>query len=103
MRKTERKAPPRPGWQAAADVLGAEGDLLARIPVFVVRGNREIEISGCEGILEYGEERIVLETGGSCCVVTGRGLTLGDFSEGFLSVRGEIGSLRFGGNGEEEA
>ena len=101
MRKSERKAVRKPGWQAAAELLGAEGDLLARIPVFVVRGNREIEVKGCAGILEYDGERIALEMDGEICVVTGHGLTLGDFSEGFLCVRGEIGSLRFAEEEEE--
>ena len=44
---------------------------------------------------EADGERIVLETGAETCVVSGRGLTLGDFEDGFLRVRGEIGSICF--------
>ena len=94
MRNTEKTAR-KPAWQTVSDLTGAEGDLIARIPVFVVRGNREIEVEGCAGILEYDGERIVLETGAETCVVSGRGLTLGDFEDGFLRVRGEIGSICF--------
>ena len=85
-----------PLWQRAAKAAGAEGEMLARIPVFVIRGGREMEVSGCVGILEYDEGRIVLAMERGETTVTGTGLTLEDFEEGTLTVRGEIAGVRFG-------
>ncbi len=91
---------PRPLWQTAAEAVGAEGDLLARIPVIVVRAMREAEITGCVGILDYGPERVVLQMEREVWVLTGDGLTLEDFRDGTLTVCGVIHGVRLGG--EEE-
>lgn len=91
----------RPLWQTAERLTGAEGEMLARIPVFVIRGMREVETSGCAGILEYGPERVVLALERGVCAVRGRGLTLEDFEEGTLFIRGEIDGINFDGDGEE--
>ena len=87
-------------YQTAAEWMGAEADMIAPIPVFIFRGRREIEAAGCDGILEYGPEKIVLSAMGELFTVKGRGLTLEDFSDGDLFVRGEIGTAFFG---KEEA
>ena len=92
-------------YETAAEWMGAETDRIAPLPVFILRGRREIEASGCDGILEYGPERIVLSAKGEIFTVNGRGLTLEDFSDGELFVRGEIDGtsfgLNFGERGEE--
>ncbi|MBQ3636828.1 MAG: YabP/YqfC family sporulation protein [Clostridia bacterium] len=100
----ERPAKMRTGkrlYQTAAEWMGAEADMIAPIPVFIFRGRREIEAAGCDGILEYGPEKIVLSAMGELFTVKGRGLTLEDFSDGDLFVRGEIGTAFFGTEGEE--
>ncbi len=89
----------KPLWQTAAEAMGAEGEMLARIPVVVIRGMREAEICGCCGILEYGDARVTLALEGSVCTVTGEGLTLEDFRDGTLFVRGVIGRIVFGEEG----
>ena len=99
MPEKKRRGPGRPLWQTAAEAMGAEGDMLGRIPVVVVRGMREAEIFGCAGILEYGWERVTLAMEGSLLTVTGEGLTLEDFQDGTLFVRGVIHAVIFG---EEE-
>ena len=86
----------RPLWQTAAEAMGAEGEMLARIPVIVIRGMREAEIFGCAGILEYGEDRVALRMDGCVCTVTGEALTLEDFRDGTLFVRGVIDRVDFG-------
>ena len=60
MRKMRRAAAGRTVWQKAEGASGADGEFFARIPVFVMRGNREMEVFGCEGILEYGAEKVSL-------------------------------------------
>ena len=88
-----------PLWQAAEKLAGAEGELLARIPVYVIRGTREAEIWGCAGILEYGSGRVRLAMERGEATVTGENLTLEDFEDGILTVRGVIEGIAFG---EEE-
>ena len=101
MPEKRRRGPGKPLWQTAAEAMDAEGDMLARIPVVVVRGMREAEIFGCAGILEYGGERVTLAMEGSLCTVTGEGLTLEDFQDGTLFVRGVIREVSFGEEGRE--
>ena len=100
MREKRVRRPSRPLWQTAAEAVGAEGDLLARIPVIVVRAMREAEITGCVGILDYGPERVALQMEREVWVLTGEGLTLEDFRDGTITVRGLIRGMRLGG--EEE-
>ena len=90
-----------PLWQSAEKAVGAEGEMLARIPVYVIRGAREAEIWGCAGILEYGSSQVRLSMERGTATVTGEDLTLEDFEDGVLTVRGMIAGLSFGeeGNG----
>ena len=97
MRKMRRAAAGRTAWQRAEGAFGADGEFFARIPVFVMRGNREMEVFGCEGILEYGAEKVSLALCRGSCTVCGGGLTLEDFSDGTLVVRGVIGCVSFDG------
>ena len=73
------------------------------MPVFTIRGRREIGVEGCTGILAYTEEQVILAAGTVRFTVTGRRLSLENFAERSLTVRGEIVSASFGaGEGEEE-
>ena len=96
MREKHDGRPSRPLWLTAAEAVGAEGDLLARIPVIVVRAMREAEITGCAGILDYGPERVMLQMERDVWSLTGAGLTLEDFRDGTLAVRGLIRGIRLG-------
>lgn len=88
-------------YERVADWLEVPVSVTAPIPVFIIRGKREIEVEGCTGILEYGEERIVLAVGkNDRFSVRGKNLTLSDFRRRILYVRGEIASAVWG---EEDA
>ena len=88
-------------YENLADFLEIPADQVAKIPVFTIRGKREIEIEGCTGILEYEPERIVLAVGRDRFTVEGSALILEDFAEKTLYIRGEIRSARFGREGTE--
>lgn len=84
-------------YEKAADWLEVPVSMTADLPVFVIRGGREIEVEGCTGILEYGEERIVLAVGKSGRFsVKGKNLTLTDFRGRVLYVRGELTAAYWG-------
>ena len=69
-------------------------DAVSSVPTFVIRGLHEVEADGCDGILEFSENRVTLEVGERHVTVTGNHITLSDFSDGVLFVRGNIDSVR---------
>ena len=72
-------------------------ELVKGVPVFVIRGRHEIEVSGCDGILEYSDDVIVLSVERDKFTVRGRCLELADFRDSVLYVRGNIDSAAFEG------
>ena len=89
--------------EAVASLLEIPVDDVVPVPVFTIRGRREIEAEGCAGILEYTGERVVLDAAGHRFTVTGSCLTLENFTERTLTVRGRIASVSFGGEDGEGA
>lgn len=76
-------------------------DVVSDIPVFVIRGRHEVEASGCSGVREYCDSRVVLAAGGDIFTVTGDHLVMTDFSDSVLFIRGNIDSAFFGCREEE--
>lgn len=83
-------------YERLADFCEVPADMVSNVPVFVIRGHHEIEISGCGGILEYNDRRVILKVGRDKFTVTGESLALSDFRENVLFVRGNINSASFG-------
>ncbi len=82
--------------EVTADFFEVPTSAVGRFPVFEIRGKREIEVEGCDGILEYRDARVVLSAGGDRFMVRGDSLELSDFRSGVLLVRGNIKSAAFG-------
>ena len=99
-KKNER---PKKLYEILAAFCEIPQDVLAAVPVFTIRGQHEIEISGCTGILTYDSRCIVLAVGKEHFCIRGESLLLSDFREGVLYVRGNIHSASFGTGGEEYA
>lgn len=68
---------------------------ISSVPIFEIKGKNEVSVSGCTGILEYNEDRIVLALSDGALEVLGRSLLLCDFRDNELSVRGDIKSASF--------
>lgn len=81
-----------------AQMCDVPQEAIVNIPVFVIRGRREIEVAGCDGIIEYGDDHIVLNMGKDIFSVEGDGLVLSDFKNSVLFVRGNIVSVSFSGS-----
>ena len=86
-------------YEKVARFLEVPQELVANVPVFVIRGRHEIEISGCSGITEYSDDVIVLTVGRDKFTVRGNCLELADFRDCVLYVRGNIDSAAFEGGG----
>ncbi len=94
-KKQTKRTRRRPWAELMSEFWEVPGEVSAPIPVFLMRGRYELEITGARGIREYGQERIVLRMGKGLCVVTGKELELTDFQEAVLYVRGKIDRLSF--------
>jgi len=74
--------------------------LTTSIPLLDCKWNREIQVAGCVGILEYDDCRIVLKTKRGNCSIRGEGLYMENFHRDTLSVHGTICGIWFS-DGEE--
>ena len=81
-------------YEIVSEVTEMPADAVSSVPTFVIRGLHEVEADGCDGILEFSENRVTLEVGERRVTVTGNSITLSDFSDGVLFVRGNIDSVR---------
>ena len=70
------------------------------MPVIQARGNREICIEGCKGILEYEEGRIMLNCGKLVICFTGDGIEITAYSELQTVITGNVLSIDFQGASE---
>jgi hypothetical protein len=67
-----------------------------------MRGRNEMVLCGCREILCYSPEMISLNQGGYCILIGGRRLTMSSYSDGRISIRGEIDRIDYCGGGEVE-
>ncbi|MGN1410874.1 MAG: YabP/YqfC family sporulation protein [Eubacteriales bacterium] len=94
--KKKHKNRRRKLYERIADFCEVPADMVSNVPVFEIRGHHEIEITGCDGILEYNDRIIILTVGRDRFTVTGEFLVLSDFRDNVLFVRGNIKSASFG-------
>ncbi len=75
-------------------LLGAENEL--RLPHIELCSNREANVEGCVGIIEYDENVVRLNCKNITVKFSGDRLSIGNLSGGFISVSGEIVAVEFG-------
>ena len=89
-----------------AELISAVADIPADITdgmTLEMRGRNELLLCGCREIYEYSRERIRILQGRCAVCVVGRRLTMTSYSEGRITVGGEIDSIDFcGGAGGED-
>lgn len=85
-------------YEILSEICEIPQDIIANIPVFTIRGTHEIEISGCNGILTYDSNHVIVSLGNGkeTFCVCGEELTLSDFRERILYIRGTVRSVTFG-------
>ena len=82
--------------QRICETLDIPVGTFGRISFVEVAGNRELGISGCEGLMVYTGERIVLTLCDGVITVCGEGLELHSFSGGRVSISGTISGISYG-------
>jgi sporulation protein YqfC len=91
-----------------AELISAVADIPADITdgmTLEMRGRNELLLCGCKEIYEYSRERIRILQGKCSVCVMGRRLTMTSYSDGRITVGGEIDSIDFCGgqsSGEKE-
>ena len=78
-----------------AEILSFPQGTFKNFPTIQIRGNREITIDGCTGLLSYQEENMLLETKYCRISIIGRTLTLNNLTENVLAIRGFIKNVEF--------
>lgn len=79
-----------------ASCTGFPMEGIADIPTVYCKGDREVTVDGCGGILMYSDAEIVLKTKCGTCTICGEALSMTDFLRESLTVRGTIACVRFG-------
>ena len=79
----------------AAEILGLPQGTFKNFPSVQIRGNREIIIDGCTGLLSYADDNILIETKYCRIRISGRNLSLKNLAENILAVRGFIQNVEF--------
>jgi len=78
-----------------AEILSFPQGTFNNFPAIQIRGNREIMIDGCTGLLSYSPDDILLETKYCRINIAGRTLTLNNLTRNVLVVRGFIKNVGF--------
>ncbi len=86
----------KPITQRICESLDIPEGTFGRTSFFEAVGNREITVSGCEGLRTYTDDRVVLELCDGIFSVCGRELELKSFIDGSVSIRGVIFSVHYG-------
>ncbi len=63
--------------------------------VISLTGNRSAVVDGCDGIIDYDEERVVLRTGRLTVRITGRKLRLTKLTQCSAMIEGVIMGLEY--------
>lgn len=81
------------------DTIGRTFDLpqdtLAGYAHIEISGNKEVLIDGCQGVLEYGDSAIALNTGRLTVRICGCELTVVSMQNGQAIIRGTVTGVEF--------
>lgn len=77
------------------DMLDIPEELIFQIPISIVKSNREIEIENYKGIIEYGEEKIRINTRSGIIKISGEKLTLKQIATEKIIIAGTINKIEF--------
>lgn len=70
-------------------------DFVAGMVHFDFSGNREVVVEGCQGVLEYDENIVYIDTGKMKVRFLGRDLILRNYVDKSITVSGFINSVEF--------
>ena len=92
-----------PIGQRVCERLDIPAGTLGKASFIEAVGNREVTVSGCEGLLNYTENEVALRLCDGLITVSGEGLELRSFALGRVLVRGTVRCIRRGGEGGDDS
>ena len=95
MKNKEKKDNKDNNSDRLAEILSFPQGTFKNFPSIQIRGNREIIIDGCTGLISYENEKILLETKYCRINITGRTLTLNNLTKNVLAIKGFIKNVEF--------
>ena len=75
--------------------LEIPGEVLTDASVMSIVGKNEIDIENYKSILEYGRERITINTAGCMILIEGSALELNYVTTDSVNIKGNIASVAF--------
>lgn len=75
--------------------LQISDDPFSKLAQITLKGNREIIIDGCYGIIEYSDCLISVNIGNSTLKIMGFDFSISDYSESNITVKGIIKNIDF--------
>ncbi len=91
MSKKEKSS--KPFSQRLCEAFDIPVGTFGRISFIEASGNRELCISGCEELIAYAEDKVILELCDHRLIICGSELELRSFSGGRIAVNGCIASI----------
>ena len=64
------------------------------VPTVEIKGNSEVYVTGCEGILEFESDRILVKAKGQLIDIAGEDLTLSEFLSTGVCASGLVSEVR---------
>lgn len=78
-----------------ADALDLPKELVLNLPKLIFTGNRELFVENYQGIVEYSDTVIRLNTSECLLKITGRGLGIKNIATEEITLCGDIKTLEF--------
>lgn len=64
------------------------------VPTVEIKGNSEVYVTGCESILEFESDRILIKAKGQTITILGDGLELSEFLASGVCASGVVNEVR---------
>lgn len=77
------------------ETLKLPREVMLDLPLISLTGREEIMIENFKGILEYGDDRIRINTKCGVIRITGKNLVLGQITSECLNIKGVLSSIEF--------
>lgn len=76
--------------------LGIPSEAFASGEGIYICGDREITVTGCDGVIEYESALIILRMKHRVLYIRGEGLSMQSFYTGEIAIRGRLSEISFG-------
>lgn len=75
-----------------SDVFDVPLEGIASVPNVQIIGNNIVNVEGCKSVKKYDKEEIILKSSIHQLTIKGKELSMTNFSEGRVSIRGVVSS-----------